>query len=143
MRYDRNNSAGPVGLKGRESGMSLIEAIVAIAIIAVGVVALVAQLEASYRITSVNRETNKAVAHLQASLEKVIATPFASITTAFPNRSAVTLDNIDSPDVLDQEVITVSYADVSADPLEITVTIQWKAFDGRVRTRALSTLRTR
>jgi Tfp pilus assembly protein PilV len=123
--------------------MSLIEAIVAIAIIAVGVVALVAQLEASYKTTSVNRETNKAMAHLQASLEKVIATPFSNITTAFPSGSTVTLDHVDTPDVLDQERITVAYADVSADPLQITVTIQWKAFDGRMRTRTLSTLRTR
>jgi len=143
MRHRKNNFACPVRGDGTSGGFSLIEAIVAVAIIAFGVVALVAQLQASYRTTSVNRETNKAMAHLQAGLEKVISTPFSDITTTYPGGSVVSLNNIESSDLLASEQITVTYADAAADPLQVTVTVQWRQFDGRQRTRTLTTLRTR
>jgi prepilin-type N-terminal cleavage/methylation domain-containing protein len=129
--------------KRNQRGISLIEVIVSVAIIALGVTALMAQLEASYKITSVNRETNKATAHLQAAMEKVIATPFNNIVNTHPNESVVYLDNINTEDLMTGEYITVTYADENADPLEITVTVYWTSFDGRARSRSLTTMRTR
>lgn len=143
MRFHKNNSAFPIPRRTLVGGVSLVEAVVAIAIIAIGVVVLVAQLEASYKITSVNRETNKATAHLQACLEKIVTTPFADIPTTYPNGSAISLTPVDPGDLMDGEVVTVTYTDPAADPLEVTVTIRWKAFDGSMRTRTLTTLRTR
>jgi prepilin-type N-terminal cleavage/methylation domain-containing protein len=143
MKLGRNNRSFACRPSKPARGLSLVEVIVAVAIIAVGVVVLVAQLEASYKITTVNRETNKAMAHLQACLEKVVSTSFADITTTYPNGGNIPLSNVDPGDLLDGESVTVTYADPAADPLEVTVTVHWTAFDGRMRTRSLTTLRTR
>lgn len=126
-----------------QCGVSLIEVIVAVAIITLGVTVLMAQLEASFKITSVNRETNKAMAHLQAGLEKVISTPFNNIVGTYPNGSSVDQGNIESEDLMDGEYMTVTYVDENADPLEITMTVYWTSFDGRARSRSLTTMRTR
>ncbi len=126
-----------------QCGISLIEVTVAVAIIALGVTVLMAQLEASFKITSVNRETNKAMAHLQAGLEKVISTPFNNIAETYPNGSSVCQDNIESEDLMDGEYMIVTYVDENADPLEITMTVYWTSFDGRARSRSLTTMRTR
>ena len=129
--------------KKSEGGISLIEVTFAVAIIRVGVSVLMSQLECSYKVTSVNRETNKAMAHLEAALEKVTNTPFSKITSDFPDGSGVYLGEIDSTDLLRSEYITVSYLDTDADPLQVSVTIQWTSFDGRQRTRSLATMVTR
>ena len=141
MRHHGKHKGGSI--RHKAAGISLVETIVAVAIIALGVTALMAQLEASYRITNVNRETNKAVAHLQAAMEKVIATPFGDIVGIHPNGSSVYLDSISAEDLMTGEYITVTYADENADPLEITVTVCWTSFDGRLRSRSLTTMRTR
>jgi len=133
----------PNGVRREVRGVSLIEVTVAVAVIALGVTTLMAQLEASFKITSVNRETNKAMAHLQAGLEKVISTPFNNIVETYPNGSSVSQENIESEDLMDGEYMTVTYVDANADPLEITVTVYWTSFDGRARSRSLTTMRTR
>ena len=129
--------------KKNEGGISLIEVTFAVAIISVGVSVLMSQLECSYKVNSVNRETNKAMAHLEAALEKVTNTPFSRITSDFPNGSNVYLGEIDNSDLLRSEYITVNYLDPDADPLQVAVTIQWTSFDGRQRTRSLATMVTR
>ncbi len=129
--------------KKSEGGVSLIEVTFAVAIISVGVSVLMSQLECSYKVTSVNRETNKAMAHLEAALEKVTNTPFSKITSDFPDGGSVYLEEIDSADLLNSEHITVGYLDPGADPLQVTVTILWTSSYGRQRTRSLTTLATR
>jgi len=129
--------------KKSEGGISLIEVTFAVAIISVGVSVLMSQLECSYKVNSVNRETNKAMAHLEAALEKVTNTPFSRITSDFPNGSDVYLGEIDNADLLRSEYVTVNYLAPDADPLQVSVTIQWTSFDGRQRTRSLATMVTR
>lgn len=131
------------GRGGAMGGVTLVELIVAVAIIAFGVVTLMAQIEASYKITNVNRETNKAMAHLQAGMEKIISTPFNDIVSKYPNGSTIDMSNIEPIDLMNGERLTVSYADVNADPLQITATVSWTSSDGRARTRTLTTMRTR
>ena len=141
MKHHGKHKSGSI--RHKAAGVSLVETIVAVAIIALGVTALMAQLEAAYKITSVNRETNKATAHLQAAMEKVIATPFNNIVNTHPNGSSVYLDSMSNEDLMAGEYITVTYVDENADPLEITVTVYWTSFDGRARSRSLTTMRTR
>ena len=121
-------------------GISMIEVIFAVAILAIGALALMSQIETSYKVNNTNRETNKAMAHLSAALEKVVNVPFSRIVIDFPDQGVVTLPEMDSGDALGGEVITVRYSDTDADPLEITTTINWTSFDGRARTRSLTTL---
>ncbi len=121
-------------------GISMVEVIFAVAILAVGALALMGQMETSYKANNTNRETNKAMAHLSAALEKVVNVPFSRIVADFPDQSAITLPEINSTDLLAGEQITVHYSDTEADPLEITTTISWTSFDGRARTRSLTTI---
>lgn len=141
MRFFINNFACRKKRRGLSaSGLTLVEVMVAATLIAVGLTALIAQMISAYRIGCVNNETNKAQAHLQAALEMVIAMPFANVTATYPSGSSVA---IAPADPMTNENITVAYADPAADPLQITVTINWTAFDGRQRTSSLTTLKTR
>lgn len=124
-------------------GISLVELMIAVSVIAVGAMALMAQLEASHKITTVNRETNKAVAHMQAMMEKVISVPFSDIVRTYPNGTIVYAGQSGLGDPMDGEYFRIEYADAAADPLQITVTVYWTSFDGRMRTRSLTTMRTR
>ena len=129
--------------KKADGGFSLVELVTAVFIIAVGVTALIGQLEASYKVTAVNRETNKASAHLQAVMEKVISVPFSDIVRTYPNGTVAYLQSTGLSDLMEGEHIVVEYVDEDADPLQITLTVHWTSFDGRQRSRSLTTLRTR
>lgn len=124
-------------------GVSLIELTVAVFIIALGVTVLMGQMEASYKITTVSRETNKAMAHLQAVMEKVIAVPFSDVVDNHPNGGVVSLEDGELEDLMDGEYLTVSYEDETADPLQITITVHWTSFNGRECSRRLTTMKTR
>ena len=124
-------------------GVSLLEVMIAVAIIAIGAIVLVAQLESSYKINNDTRETNKAMAHLEAAMEKVINTTFSNIITTYPQNGSVYLTEIDCSDLLPSEHIVVTYADPDADPLEVRVTITWTSFNGRNKSRTLTTMVTR
>lgn len=124
-------------------GISLVELLIAVTIITVGAMTLMAQLEASHKITTVNRETNTAMAHLQAMMEKVISVPFSDIAHTYPNGTIVYVGQSGLEDPMNGEYVKIEYADAAADPLQITLTVYWTSFDGRMRTRSLTTMRTR
>ncbi len=124
-------------------GTSLLEVTIAVAIISIGAIVLVAQLETSYKINGDNRETNKAMAHLESAMEKVVNTTFSNIVTMYPHSSSVYLSEIDYSDLLPSEHIVVTHADSDADPLEVMVTITWTSFDGRDKSRTITTVVTR
>ncbi len=129
--------------KKADGGFSLVELVTAVFIIAVGVTALIGQLEASYKVTAVNRETNKATAHLQAVMEQVISVPFSDIVRTYPNGTAACSQSAELSDPMEGEYIVVEYVDENADPLQITLTVHWMSFNGRQCSRSLTTLRTR
>jgi type II secretory pathway component PulK len=143
MKTKRNLCARSARQRRRSNGLSLVELVVAVAVIAFGVVTLMAQIEAAYRATNTSRETNKATAHLQAGMEKIISTPFNDIVSTFPDDSSIDMSNLEPIDMMDGEYLTVSYEDASADPLVITVTVYWTSFDGRSLSRSLTTMRTK
>jgi hypothetical protein len=81
-------------------------------------------------------------------MERIRCTPFSNIASSFPDGitdgpSGNTYSGIVGGYKLNNEHITVSYANPSSDPLEIIVTVSWQDLRGRQFTNSLTTKRTR
>ena len=84
----------------------------------------------TFTLIELARERTIAVSHLRNMMEEIRSTPFASVRTSFPNNfvdSSATnrYVNIIGTYELRGETITVTYANVIANPLEIRVDLNW------------------
>lgn len=129
-------------------GLTLVEIVLATSIFVTAVVGLVGFLISSSYLIDITRDRDVAILDLRNIMEKIRATPFDSITSRFPD--AVTDGSMSNPYStilggysLINEHITVSYADVNADPLEISVAVTWQCKRGRSHSSSMSTFRTR
>ena len=135
------------GLKNTK-GMTLVEVMITTLVFVSAVVALGGAIISCVNLIDITREQDVAVTDLKNIMEKIRATPFDSITTQFPDGlthgpGGDAYANMLEGYSLTNEAITVSYADVSSDPLEILVTITWQSKRGRAYSASMATMRTR
>jgi hypothetical protein len=87
-------------------------------------------------------------ADLRSIIEEMKSTPFDSMSNVFPNAvvdgpAIHRYNTITGSYTLSNEHIIVTYPNVSADPLEILVTLTWQDMMGRARNLTMSTFKTR
>lgn len=129
-----------------ETGLTLLEVSLSMAIFAV-VMSVSAQVLIGFSGSmEMQEQRQEAVQHCRAVLAQirqdrdtsVLAFP-QQITTIWPDGRQVTDPEIVT---LDNEVITVDYADDDADPLQVTITASWTDMRGRPAATAVGTLLT-
>lgn len=129
--------------------MSLVEILVATFIFIVAFGALLNSVLAAVAFINQSREQNIAIGDARNLMEKIRATAFDSLITAFPNG----VQDGSSPRKyntfliggysLKNEHLTVTYASTLTDPLEIRVLTSWVGRTGRPSSIQLTTFRTR
>lgn len=150
---NRIRGRGPRGVsarraKGRRDGFTMVELSIAITVLLVAVLTAFEVQLASQRLVRTSRETNTAMADLQAAMEELLLLPKDDIPVA---GSAF---EVDQPIAafeglhLDDERIVATYPGYVLggpipDPLEIVLTETWTDHRGRQRTLQLSSMKTR
>ena len=129
-------------LKG-ENGFALLELMIAIAVIAVGLLAMLHANTSSRQMGEGMNERTVALEDAQRLVELMRNTSAtgafpANVTAAYPSGAAVAGFNN-----LTNEQVGVSYANTTADPLDITVTVGWRARGIRNVSTELRTLMTK
>ena len=113
-------------LKGK-NGFALLELMIAVAVIAVGLLAMLLANTSSRQMGEGMNERMVALQDAHRVVELIRNTSAtgafpANVTAAYPAGAAVPgLNN------LTNERVTVAYADRTADPLDITVTVNWRS----------------
>ena len=129
-------------------GVTLVEVLVATLIFSLALTALLGSMIAINDLLDLNRDRSQATLDLRSMMERIRATPFSDITTHFPNG---TLDGsitwpytgIIGTATLRAEHITVTFANLNVDPLEIKTTLTWLDKKGRSRNASMATFRTK
>ncbi|OGW76582.1 MAG: hypothetical protein A3J52_02795 [Omnitrophica bacterium RIFCSPHIGHO2_02_FULL_49_9] len=124
-------------------GFSLIEAVIAIAVVAFSIFAILAantrlqqRAQAVFERSIALQDANQALEQMRNTADS--GTFPNNVVSAFPNNSAVPgFANIAS------EQVTVSYANVTSDPLDVTVTVGWLENGVRQVSATLRTLMTK
>lgn len=125
------------------NGLTLVELMIVSLILSVTIVALVLVFINALNQIALAREMSIAADDLSDCLEKMKTVSFANLTSQFPDSAAIAPALIGGF-LLVNEAITVSYPQgVSVDPLEIKVEVTWSGKDGRTRSMAFKTIRTR
>jgi Tfp pilus assembly protein PilV len=131
------------------SGMSLIETLIASAMAIICIVAIIGSYLTVLNWAQTNKEEAVSMMHLTNIMETIKSTPFSSITADFPNGvvdgptspTSKRYDAIAGGYTLINEHITVSYVNPASDPLEVTAVVRWKNARGIDRARYLVTKR--
>ncbi len=131
----------------RESaGFTLLEVTIAMGVFAL-VMASAAQVLLSFSSSmNIQEQRQQAVQHCRAVLTQMRQDRDTSVLP-FPNQIVGTWPNgrqINDPNLvsLSNEIITVTYANAAADPLQVTVTSRWNDMQGRAVSATVSTLLT-
>lgn len=130
--------------KPNQSGLTLLELTIAVALFAIVLGAAAQALISYHSALTLQRQRNEALLHCRSVINEMRNVrqnnpndfPNA-ILTRWPNGSVVTDFN-----TLPQEQVQVSYVDVNANPLEVIVTCTWRDLRNRPATVTLSTLLT-
>ena len=124
-------------------GLTLVELMIVSFVLAVTIGALLVVFANALNQIVLSKELSIATDDLRDSLEKLKATPFANLTTQYPDGSSIG-SSVIGGFVLMNEVITVTYPNgINVDPLEVRVTVTWLSKDKRTRTQTFNTLLTR
>jgi len=121
---------------GEQYGFSLLEVVITIALlssVALGVAILLVPVARQSRI---QRETEIANIAAKKVLEKVQATPFHQIVTAYPNGSIHPIPELPAGRIV------VTYADPAADPLFLRADLSWNSREVGPMSRRFETVRT-
>ena len=103
--------------------MTLVEVIITIALVTSLALGTTLALVPLARQSRINRETTIANAQVRGVIEKILATPFRDIVRTYPDGTALPLED------LQEGVLSVSYADPLANPLEIHLELEWTSSD--------------
>jgi len=133
---------------GNQKGMTLAEIVVIGLIFVIVIGPLLTSISSLLYLMDMAKCQSTAVVDLNSIMERIKATPFNNMMISFPD--AV----VDGPVsnsypaiiggyILQNEHITVTYADINADPLEIHTTATWDDKNGRPYTTSMSTFKTR
>jgi type II secretory pathway pseudopilin PulG len=133
------------GAKGTRSGLTIIELMFALTIMAVGVFAAFSGQVGSIDLLRATRENDAAMLQLRGAMEEVLSRPTGSLTMAFPNGAVMAVPGKDlNPLALDAFEIRVRYPSmvggVTPDPFEVRLDASWNDFRGRPRSESLSTM---
>lgn len=120
----------------KREGFTLIELMLAVAIILPVLLGAIGLNVYIFRATETSKRTTVALQDVHTVIERIRNTSESSlsaVTSAYPDGQTVTgFSNLPS------EQITVDYANVNADPLDLIVTVSWLD-QGRTMVRNLST----
>jgi Tfp pilus assembly protein PilV len=131
-----------------KKGTTLIEILVATLVFVVALGALLSSITALLYLVDLSKEQTIAVGDSRNMMEKIRATAFADMQTQFPNAvidgpSARSYSTVLGGYALSSEHITVTYANINSDPLEIKVSVSWQDKRRRGRNVSSSTFKTR
>ncbi len=128
-------------VQGR-AGFTILEIAISTAIIVIAVLAIIGLFLTYFVLIETSKNTTIAVSDAQAVLEAIRNTePFTAEGVVANYPQGVNLAPIFNFNKLNNEAIFVSYGSLSADPLQITITINWRDRT-RDRTENLMTLMT-
>lgn len=135
-------------MKKSNKGISLIEILIAIAVIVSASLAIIETFLVNLNASEMNKGNTVAMAHLTNIMERIKSTPFNEIVNQFPNGVADgAVANLYSDIVggylLNSEHIIVAYVDPASDPLEINITLTWVYANSIPRANSLVTKMTR
>lgn len=135
-------------IRKKSAGVTLVEVLIAIAIIVFAVAGIMDFYLAVLVLSGINNEEAVANTHSANIMEAIRCTPFNNITVNFPNgvndgTGANNYSTIVGGYPLVNEHIVVSYVNPGSDPLEINVSVNWQDKRGTARTRNLVTKMTR
>jgi len=130
---------GPLVARRGSEGLTLVEVIVAVLLIATAALIAFPTLLSFFDLSQTARDQNIAHHDLQAAAEEILATPFSLVTKTYQDGQAI-------PKYTDRHLaaqrIVVNYPDPSRDPLEVQLTVAWNDAKGRAMQDSLRLLRT-
>ncbi|RJO63756.1 MAG: prepilin-type N-terminal cleavage/methylation domain-containing protein [Candidatus Omnitrophota bacterium] len=131
-----------------KSGMTMVELLVALAIGVIATIAILQGYLGNIFMSEIAKGNTVAMDDLVDMLERIKCTPFNELTAKFPNGTvngpaANLYTNITGNYTLKGEQIVVTYTNVTSDPLEIMVTVNWQDQIGRQYGNSLTTKKTR
>ncbi|MFC1703353.1 prepilin-type N-terminal cleavage/methylation domain-containing protein [Candidatus Omnitrophota bacterium] len=129
-------------------GMTLVEILVAAFIFAIALGPLLQSLTGELFLIDLAKGQTRAIFDSRNMMEAIKVTPFANMTTLFEDGTvdgpaANRYDSLVGGYSLPGEHITVTYADIATDPLEIEVEVAWQDRRGQVRSVSAFTFKTR
>jgi prepilin-type N-terminal cleavage/methylation domain-containing protein len=146
---------GKRSLHSGAAGMSLLEVMIAAAILSVIVIGVFSAIFTSTRQSEFSKEMEIAQFDLERVMEDILSEAFDSTITVYPaglsivkGTSVTRINGLPrqyNDLVLPNEGIAVSYVmpATQQDPLEIRLTVSWRNRDGRTQTYNLATLKAR
>lgn len=126
----------PAARAARNQGFSLVEVAAAVSLLGILTISTLLTLVPVSRQTRLNRELESASAAARNVLEQVQATPYNEIVGSFPDGQTTSLTSLQSGTVV------ISYADATADPLVMTVTVAWDSPQVGPMSRVFTTVKT-
>lgn len=131
-----------------QTGTTLIEILIATFVFTIAVGGLLSSILAIVNLIDLANDITVATASLNNMMERIRATPFAYMTTRFPDSQPDGTAENPYQDIvggytLTNEQITATYANINVDPLEMKVTLQWNDKRGHSRNISMSTFKTR
>lgn len=120
----------------RLEGFSLLELVIAVALLTSTALAATLVLVPVARETRLRREVGVASAAAKRVLEKIQAMPFNEIVTVYPQSYVEALPQLPAGSIL------VQYEDPAADPLRVQVQLSWDSGEIGAMQRTFSTVRT-
>ena len=135
-------------MDNRVKAVTLVEILVATLVFLIVCGSLLNSIVTILYIIDIARDETSAVSDLRSLMEKINSTPFVSVTTLFPNGvidgpTGNNYSNLVGGYKLKNEHITVNYADVNADPLEINVRLEWEDKRRHPHSIEMSTFKTK
>ncbi len=132
----------------KERGTSLVEILVALTIFVIAMSGLLGSIFAVVYLSETSRNLTVATSDLNNIMERIRATPFDHLAADFPQgvadgTAANPYQSIVGGYRLNNEHITITYANPASDPREIKGTVAWQDKKGRSYTASFSTYRTK
>jgi len=123
--------------RNRERGISLLEVMIAVAVISLATLSATLLLVPVARQSNLRREIELANTSAKRILERIQSTPFESILGTYPPSYGETITGLPGG------ALTVTYTDPATDPLLIQVALTWDNAQMGTLQRTFDTVRTR